>query len=360
MAKKLLFLNGLAILTIPVHHATAYGLQAMFIWTDRYMPVEVPNYDQMGSLYYYLIIILRQLDTYSVPAFLFISGYFVAFTVRGKNSKISLKTLTPRIKILLIPFIIWTIIRYIMLRRVPTGIDEILDPYHFIPLLIQFYLLSILLVPLARKNWKLLLIIFAAIHLTIQTVRYLNNVGVTFPGMDVMLTLSPRWLFYGQQPFWFPLGLVFGLYTTQFNNWIGNKRNFLIVATVTLAILGIAEYFIADYFNGEDWIGPTFAGFTRNFYILAFILLILALDQKAFPMEKRVSDIGSQSLGIYLANIPFIYIVAVLMYRFTPWVLGVQPVYLTVLLIVGLLGPLVLMTFVRRSPFRNTYRYFFG
>ena len=64
---------------IPIHHATAYGLQAMFMWTDRYRDVAVPNYDMLGSLSFYVTIIVRQLDVYSVPAFLFISGYFIAF-----------------------------------------------------------------------------------------------------------------------------------------------------------------------------------------------------------------------------------------------------------------------------------------
>ncbi len=360
MGRRLLFLNGLAILTIPIHHATAYGLQAMFIWTDRFRDVSVPNYDLLGSLAYYVMVIIRQLDTYSVPAFLFISGYFVAFMVRGKNSTLSPGTVIPRIKVLVPPFIVWTVIRYALLRHVPTSLDEVLDPYHFVPILIQFYLLSPWLVPLARRNWKAFLSVFALIHLGVQSIRYVANLGVGFPGLDLLLTLTPRWIFIGQQPFWFPFGLVFGLHSSVFTPWLRRYRWQLVAATIFFGVSSFVEYQIADYLNGELWIGPTFSGFSRNFYILFFILAALTIDIKAPRLTKIVNTIGAHSLGIYLANIPVVYVIAVAMYRLTPQILGIQPVYVTVLFTAGLGIPLLLMWLVRRSPFRPAYRLLFG
>jgi peptidoglycan/LPS O-acetylase OafA/YrhL len=360
MAKKLLLLNGLAILAIPIHHATAYGLSAMFEWTDRYLPVTVPNYDLLGSIPYYVIVVLRQLDIYAVPAFLFISGYFIAFSVRGKEKNLSYKTILPRIKILLIPFVIWTGLRYIMLRRLPTSIDDLLNPYHFIPLLIQFYLLAPFLVILARKNWKLLLILAATLQLSIQGMQLLQGVGIHYPITDTILTLSPRWLFYGQQPFWFPFGLVFGLYGSQWSKLLNGRSRIYFIAVIIFGILSIGEYFVADQLNGALWIGPTFPGVFKNFYILAVLLLILAIDEKTIPGSKEISNVGTHSLGIYLANIPFVYLFAFLMYHLTPQALGAQFIYMTILFIVGLGGPLLLMWFVRRSRARKSYRYLFG
>ena len=360
MTKRLLILNGLAILTIPIHHASAYGLQAMFYWTDRYLPVSVPNFNLLGTLPYYIIVILRQLDTYSVPAFLFISGFFVAFMARGKASNVTLKILMPRIKILLIPFAIWTVIRYVLLRRFPTSLDELLDPYHFIPILIQFYLISPLLVPLARNRWKLFLILAALVHLSVQSLRYISDLGIEFPGQAFLIGVTPRWVFIGQQPFWFPFGLVFGLHHKYFTELIGKIKDRLLLITVLFGLLAIGEYLVADYLNGDVWIGPSFSGITRNIYILGFILLILATKESSIPFEDFLSNLGAKSLGIYMANIPAIYLTAVLMYRLTPWALGMQFIYQAILILVGLGGPLLLMWLVRETPIRTSYRYLFG
>jgi peptidoglycan/LPS O-acetylase OafA/YrhL len=360
VTRRLLFLNGLAILTIPIHHAGAYGLQAMFFWTDRYRPVSVPNYDLLGSIPFYITMIVRQLDTFSVPAFLFISGFFIAFMAKGKEKTLTWQMVLPRVKVLLIPFIIWTIIRYALLRHVPTSVDEVLDPYHFIPILIQFYLISPLLVPMARNRWKLLLIVAAVLHLSIHTLRYLSGLDVILPGQELILSLTPRWFFLGQQPFWFPFGLVFGLHLQQHSQQLARMKWQLLAATIISAILMVAEYQIGDYLNGLTWVGPSFSGLTKNFYIFFFILLILAINESSFPRSKDISNLGAKSLGIYMGNIPAIYVTAVLMYHFTPWALGSQLLYQTILAIAGLGGPLLLMWLVRQTPLRAGYRYLFG
>ena len=360
MTRKLLFLNGLAILAIPIQHATAYGLQAMFLWTDRYRDVIVPNYDLLGSPSYYLTTILRHLTIFSVPGFFLISGYFIAFMVRGKESNVNLASFWPRIKTLLYPFAIWTVIRYVLLRQFPRSVDDVLDPYHFVPVLIQFYFIAPILVGLGRRNWKGLLIGAALLQLSFQTFRYLDDLGVNFPGLQFLIAISPRWVFFGQQFFWLPLGLVYGLNSRDFNDFLSHNRIKLLAAAVIFGVLEFVEYFVADAFNGPAWIGPNFATFSRNFYILFSLLFILASDFSSFRFSDSIKELGNRSFGIYLGNIPFIYVAAVLMYRLTPWALGIQLLYQSVLFAAGLGGPLLLMEIVRRSPARPAYRYIFG
>ncbi|GAB4577445.1 MAG: hypothetical protein Fur0022_01760 [Anaerolineales bacterium] len=360
MTKKLLFLNGLAILMIPLQHAAAYGLQAMFEWTDRYLPVEVPNYDLLGTVPYYVLTFIRQLSTFSVPSFLLISGFFVAFLATGKEGKVTWEMVMPRVRVLLYPFVIWTIIRYALLRRWPISFDEVLNPYAFVPLLIQFYLLSPFLVSIAKTRWKLLLGTVAILHLGIQSIDYLQAMGVTFPGQAFLIQVTPRWFILGQQPFWFPFGVVLGLHFRNLAAYLSQIKWKLLIATVVFLLLTIVEYQIADYRNGEMWIGAGFNGFARNFYILLVILLILALDETKLPFSKSIANLGAKSMGIYMANIPAIYLAAVLMYHATPWLLGIQVIYFIILFIVGLGGPLLLMWLVRQSPLRVNYRYLFG
>jgi len=194
MTRRLLILNGLAALMIPLHHAAAYGLQAMFLWTDRYRPVEVPNYDQLGSFAYYALMISRELHSFAVPAFMFVSGFFIAFMGKRSAEKLKWNMGLPRIKALLPPLILWTVFRFILVPQEPT-VDQVLGTYWFIVLLIQYYLLSPWLVALAKTRWRLLLIGSALIQLVAQGLRYPHFLGIDVPGLDLMLKLTPLWSF---------------------------------------------------------------------------------------------------------------------------------------------------------------------
>ena len=360
MTKKLLLLNGFAILVVPLHHATSYGLQAMFFWTNRYLPVSVPNFDQMGSIQYYVTMTIRQLDTFAVPAFLFVSGYFISIMARGERDNISWNVVLPRVKILLIPLILWTAVRNLLLLQVPNSLDDVLNPYTFLLLLIQLYLISPFIVPLAKKRWQLLLIVAAIFQLGVQTIKYLSLIGVEYQGQELLAVLTPRWFFLTQQPFWFPLGLVIGLHLSSFNTWLGRVKRPLFFATILLGAAAVAEYLIATGSNSEAWDNPSYAGYTRTFYILALLLWYLTIDEKKLPFSNSISKLSTKSLGIYLANIPIIYMVAVIFWRFTPLLLGKQFFYQGLLYLAGLLGPILLMEVIRRSPARRWYRYVFG
>lgn len=360
MTRKLLVLNGLAIIGIAIEHANAYGMQAMFFWTDRYLPVSVPNFDQLNSLGYYLTLIMRQLAIFTVPAFLFISGFFIAFMARGANAKVTLGSILPRVKVLLIPFLVWTTVRYLLLRRFPTSIDEILNPYHFVPLLIQFYLISPILVPLARTRAMLLLGIAAAIHLGGQVLNYLAALGVTSPTIALIEMLTPRWVIFGQLPFWFPFGLVVGLHIQAFQAWVNRYKKLLLIGTIVFGVGCVAEYLLLDALNGSQWLNPSIGGISKTAFSLTFILWFLSSDDRTIPFTKAITAVSAKSLGIYLGNIPAVYVIALLMYYLTPVLLGLQFYYQVILFIAGLFGPLLLMELIQRSPAKRYYRYIFG
>ena len=330
----------------------------MFDWTDRYMAVEVPNYDQIGSIAYYVLMLLRLLLAFAGPAFFFISGYFIGIVAKGSQTTIGWKMVFSRVRLLIIPLIIWTAIRYILLRDFPRSINDVLTPYHWIPLLIQLYLLAPLIVYLAKRNWKLLLLSIAILGWLLSYLAYQAGFGsVTALVLESSL---PNWLFLVNLPFWFPFGVVIGLNLIEFKPRLIQYRWHLLVAAILMTFLVLAEYAVVDQLTGPAWLGPGFSGFTKLPYSLFMILALLAFDKTRMPLADEVSSIGAKSLGIYLGNIPFVYVVAVLMYRLTPGLLGYQLVYLAVLILVGLGGPLLLMEFVRRTRLRTTYRYLFG
>jgi hypothetical protein len=49
MVRKLLYLNGLAIIGVILFHTAGTGFTAMFAWGHRHLPDSVPVMSQVGS-----------------------------------------------------------------------------------------------------------------------------------------------------------------------------------------------------------------------------------------------------------------------------------------------------------------------
>jgi peptidoglycan/LPS O-acetylase OafA/YrhL len=97
MSRRLLLLLGLGVLGVVLNHATVYGFRATFEWwwraepelalaegCDLTPPVRCTNYDAVGSPTYWGLTLVRRLISFGVPAFLLVSGYFIAFAA-GKE-----------------------------------------------------------------------------------------------------------------------------------------------------------------------------------------------------------------------------------------------------------------------------------
>jgi hypothetical protein len=143
-------------------------------------------------------------------------------------------------------------------------------------------------------------------------------------------------------------------------SWLRKIKWQLAIATVALLILSLVEYELFDRLTGPEWIGPTFRGVTNRVYSILFILSFLVIDIDWIPLSEKITYLGRLSFGIYLANIPIIYLVAVLLYKYAPWILGNQFLYQGILVIAGLGMPLLLMKLASLSRARPYYRYVFG
>ncbi len=351
MARRLLILNGLAAFGIAIHHAAAYGLQAMFGWHE-------PDYALIGSTPYHVTMFIRVLVFFAVPAFFFVSGFFIGIIGKGERAQLKWTTMVPRIKVLIIPFIIWTIIRLAIIPQVPTSLDDVFSPYFFIPVLVQFYLLAPQIVTWAKTRWKLLLLVAGSMQIGLVVLSLLRELGLTVPGQQFILGI-PRW-FFVMWPFWFPFGVVTGIHLEKVSKPLVRVKWLLLGALIVLPFLSVLEYQTIARYTEQVWLGPTFGGVARTLYGLAFILCFIAFDRISVPFFKELTQLGTKSLGIYMGNIPAIYVVAVLMYHLVPWILDNQLIYQTILIAAGLGGPLLLMAIVRKSILRPLYRYVFG
>ncbi len=369
MNKRLFLLNGVAILGVALNHAAGWGQIAMFQWAHRYQPVTMTNYDQLGSLAYYVLLVTRQLTLFGVAAFLFVSGFFIAFAARGSQATLSWKMVWVRIRNLLVPYLIWSVaifafdyvlrISYSPLQYLAKFFTTgAIGPYYFVPLLCYLYLLSPFLVPIARTRARLLLYIAALVQLSTMSLRYFRVFQIPIPMLDQLITYAPdwslpRWIFF------FVLGLVSGFHLEPLKQWLERAKWELLAALVPLALLSIVEPEVIFRVTGIDmrWVPLLIS---TGLYSVAFILCFLAFDTVSLPMARIFYYLGSRTYGIYLLHMKIMEIVGRASYHFFPWLLAHQIAYQPVLLLCGLGGPLLLMTVIAKSPARNCYRYLFG
>ena len=358
MFKRILILNGIAVIFLGIDHAASWGFSAMFQWTDRYIAVSVPNYDQLGSLAYYFTLMLRQFTSADVPIFLFVSGFFIAFASGGSQKKLKWKIVLNRLKALIWPFIIWTIVRFIILLQVPTSLGEILKPFYYIVLLAQLYLLAPFLVPIARTRWKSLLTTTAILHIGIQGLRSLRVLGIGLNIVEPLVNLTPG-NFFPTALIWFTLGMVTGFHRDALR--FHRQRWFLVGLTLIFGCFTLVEYEGLAYLAGREWLGPAYYPAVTHFaYVFAFLLTYLAFDGFKPPFAKQVSNLGSKSLGVYFGNQNANYLTALFMYKVTPWILGKQWLYQPILVIAGIGFPILLIYLIRISPIRKYNHYLFG
>lgn len=365
-------LRGLAILAVVSNHAVARGFIAMFWWVHRYRPVLSPNYDQVGTWPYYILVAIQQLAQFCIPAFLFISGFFVAYAARGNPPTLSWKVVWARIKNLLEPYLTWSVIFYLVallegkllgngkaysllefFRRLAIG--SVVPPYFFVPLLCQFYLLSPIIVWFAKSKAHHLLFVFACLQLTLTGLSYLKLFGITLPS----LLHTSGWLFV-HWAFFFPLGVVCGFHYKSVQQWLTRFKWPLFVAVIVLGMLSVVESEVLYRLTQDYSWARGHHKLSIFLYGLAFILFFLSIDTRSLPFTRAIEQAGSQSYGIYLLHVPVQNLVARGVYHIAPLILTYQIFFQPLLMASSLIIPLLLMASIMNSPAKRYYHHLFG
>jgi len=369
MVKKLLYLNGLAALGAVLYHASGWGFIAMFWWTDRYRPVSVPNFDQMNSLSYFSLRFVEQFIIFAIPAFIFVSGYFLAFATGRSRNTVGWDVIFNRVKKFLIPYILWSLIMIALdgilgASLSPGRIAVALvtgaatPAFYFIPVLIQLSLISPFLIPIARDHWKMLLLGAGLIQFSISAIRYTQILGLDIPALDPILFLTHTWLF-PTFIFWFVLGITFGLHNQQLKLLFHHWRWVALAGWVSFLALGMIEWETLLRLSGKDWIPPQ-ETLLDYLYALCFLITFLAFDQFPLWLHRKVDYIGSRSFGIYLAHSLILILASKGIYHLAPFLLQYQILFQPILISLGLAIPLAIMQAMTNSPARRYYSWFFG
>jgi len=232
----------------------------------------------------------------------------------------------------------------------------------FIPLLAQFLLLSPLIVRLGASRPRLLLLISALMQLTMMALQYLYLFrGPYLAGVKSVLGsfLGPSELFFWHWALYFPLGVVCGLYSAQIARWLARVKRLLLIVVLVFGLLTMLEtewlYSITQIRSGlHHW------KLSSLIYILSFIFFYLSINRRSVPFVKRLEKIGSKTLGIYLIHQEVLELTARVTYHVAPWMFPVPALFLPVLLVAGVAGPMLLMAITVKTPARKLYHYVFG
>ena len=363
MIRRLVTIRGWATLGVVCNHASSLVFIGMFWWTHRYRSVTVPNYDQYGSLGFWAVTAISQLVLFSVPAFLFISGVFVAYAAQGKPLTLGSKVMHARLLALLWPFLIWTFVtvagQWTIRLAAPSVSDLELAPFAFFPLLLaQYYLLSPWLVQWARHNPVPVLAIAAVLQLTVVAARYVVLSGASSIAAATVAE-TPLWLFT-RWALYFPLGVVVGQRLKQVSLLLRRCRWWLTGATVVLGICMILETdLIYRWTDNWNWAYES-TKISVNLYAVLFIFSYLAFDAKRGRLAQGIGKLGQASYIVYLLHAPVLQISAKAVYHIIPGIVA-WPIMFQMALVGTAVGvPYLIMVLVARSPWRRLAPYLFG
>ncbi len=368
MSRRLLLLNGLAILSVLLYHAAGWGFTAMFSWPHRYLPVQSPNFDQAGSAAYFALRVFEQLCVFSIPAFLFVSGIFAAFSFGRAREGYPWRTVASRLSTLIIPYLVWSAALMLSLLLQGRGLSigqaatmvltgSVNPAYYFVPLLVQLYLLAPLLTATARRRPAVLLAVTGALQILVYLIQYPLAIGTDSALITGLAQLLPKW-FFPMRLFWFSFGIVAGLNIGRFKEVVTRRTWALLGAAAVLLVLGVLEWEALLRASGQPWIDNR-ETLVDGLYAGALVLGFLGLGEPSRRLAP-LATLGALSFGIYLVHAPVMELLARGLYHLAPWVLSQQALLLPAIGLVGLVVPLLLMAVVKRSPLRRLSPVLFG
>jgi peptidoglycan/LPS O-acetylase OafA/YrhL len=337
-------LCGVAIVLIVLNHTITAG--------DTFAPVE--GWAQ------YLLTVLQAFGTFAVPTFLFISGAFVSYAARGKTA-LSVKFIWGSVKHILWPYLIWSAVFYLTVLVTRQQSQSLLGyiksllvgfPYHFVPLLLFYYIISPLLVIVGKRfGWLLLLGIGLYQLFLMAAVKPMEAFGIhNLPGWTwyltppVLRTTMADWAIY------FPMGLIFSMHNAalkpQLQRWMW------------ASLTAVALFFLLGIFNAFGIVAAPWARFLAP---VPLMFLLPIINRNSIPAVSRFEQVGRRSYGIYLIHFIVLDWVLFAIHRLWPGLFGYPILIYPMLFVVALFVPLLVMEWVAKRPStRKLYRYVFG
>lgn len=374
MNKRLLLINGFAIIWVVISHAAGWGQGVMTSpkWQGIFQSMGLWAYDSFESPAYFILTALRMMATFCVPTFFFVTGFFIAYANRGNQSKFTYKVVFSRIFNLLIPYTIWSILIFasghFILKQQFTLMEYLwiyisfgaTIHFYYVPALCMFYIFTPWLVPQIRKHSLLVLILAIVIQIILIVFNWLTTNQFIVIKLPYPFSVEPwfptwwvsRWVLFGT------LGIICGINSDHFKSWLEEKKQLVVGSAGILLVMLITAEMIAR--TSGTALTELIARIIEQVYAIFFIFAFLVLKVEKLPFTRQLNWLSGRIYGIYLLHFTILDFTAHGLGVVLPFVLGYQILFQVLLIAAGLGGPILFMEVVARSPFRKYYRYLFG
>lgn len=341
-------LSGLAMLLIVLNHTIEMGTSA---------PVQA-GYPAVEGPLRMLLSLLQGLGVFAVPTFLFISGTFVAYAARGEPPTLTGKFLKNSLSHILWPYLLWSLVFYLVVfwqfdeHYGPLGtVKNLLTgyPFHFVPLLVLYYVLAPLLVRVGRRWGWLVIAGIGLVQLFLINVLHPGALGFTLPSQAQALVPPVIGRTLADWAIYFPLGLVFGLNAKR---WLPALQRLKWAAAT-----GAVVFFVLGFLHFSKVITVPLASYLAP---LSFVLFAPSIKRDWIPGARRLETVGKRSYGLYLTHLLVLDLTLWSIQVLAPGLFRFQLLLLPLLFAVALFVPLLAMDGLARSPRRTVYRYVFG
>lgn len=355
-------LSGVAMTLVVLNHAITLGL------AGPGLAGEAPP----AGVWAGLLTVLQQLGiVFAVPTFFFISGCFAAYAGQSGNLAQTYRTTFSRLRGILLPYVLWSVVFYALLAAqqlsghpypwlqsysLPDHVKHLIVgyPYHFVPLLVFWYLLSPLLARAGRIRhgrrygvWILLAI--AAYQVALLDLHYPAMFGALLP--QPLRALIPPVIGrpLADWAIWFPLGLIYSLNARSVAAWLQRVKWVSLAATAAFFIVVCLHELGFFRFPAARILCP-----------VALMGVLPLIRRNTIPLVETFEWIGKRSYGFYLTHLVAINLAIMVMMAIAPAVLAAQALIQPLLFAVGMGGPALLMAGAARLPVRAAWRYVFG
>jgi len=325
--------RGLAIIAVVAIHTSDTG----FPW----------RYSATGEWNFFFLVAYRQLLNFAVPAFIFISGYWLS-----KEPIKSLKDyktfLIKRLSLIFIPYLFWAFILlgYAVVKTHDINVYRIIFKlltggagrgYFFIILIAQLYVITPLLQYINRKPYALILVLI--LNIISLSALYLSRVYNIIGHLPAALPFYSWIIFY-------EIGLLIG--SCGDKTFVAkNMRFFILPALLVFLLASELEGMILLLKYDNLSFAASAVKYSSFLYSVSIILGFLFIRERIRYWPKSLVLIGSYSFGIYLIH-PFILDKVVNTFQKINIVYALQPLYQFIVVLITISICFVLIRITRK------------
>lgn len=342
-------MRGLAILLVVLNHTVTLGQEIPANW----------GFASAQGYLEIILIVLKLVGWYAVPVFLFISGSFFAYAAHGKPPSVSWKVVQNNVVHLSVPYVIWSLVYYVLIYfgygqtfSIFGYIKNLLIgfPYHFIPLILFYFLISPLVLLLSRKiGWGFLLALIASYQLFLIVALDGFKFGVILPDWTNWLVVPVLARTFADWGIYFPLGLFLTLNNSMVMPRLEKFKPVFILTSLAFFLLALLHSLQIFRFPVAN-----------HLYPLAFVFFLPVMKRNWIPGIRTFESVGKRAFGLYLMHLLVINFALLLAYDLFPPILQYQILLQPVLFLLAVGIPLFIMNLAARYLKGGAYRYIFG